>query len=153
MEKDLNITEIKDKLYKKLEPSGWAIKLRGFIYSTEFNKIIVTLAKQVNDNKRFTPLLKDVFNAFEKCPVDKLKVVIIGQDPYPTRGHANGLCFSVEEDVKPFPKSLIKKNIPHDKLVQICNKMRSFNTETICINFKILTCQHVAFAMCCVALI
>ena len=64
MQKDLNLTEIKDKLYKKLEPSGWAIKLRGFIYSTEFNKIIVTLANQVNDNKRFTPLLKDVFNAF-----------------------------------------------------------------------------------------
>ena len=36
-----------------------------------------------------------------------MKVVILGQDPYPTRGHAHGLCFSVEENVKPFPKSLV----------------------------------------------
>lgn len=80
MQKELNILEIKEKLYQKLEPSGWAIKLRGFIYSTEFDNILINLANQVNNNKRFTPLLKDVFNAFEKCPIDKLKVVIIGQD-------------------------------------------------------------------------
>jgi uracil-DNA glycosylase len=41
------------------------------------------------------------------CPIDDLKVVILGQDPYPTKGHAHGLCFSVEPDVKPFPKSLL----------------------------------------------
>lgn len=103
MQKDLNLTEIKDKLYKKLEPSGWAIKLRGFIYSTEFNKIIVTLANQVNNNKRFTPLLKDVFNAFEKCPVDKLKVVIIGQDPYPQINVADGLAFSCSKSEECMP--------------------------------------------------
>jgi uracil-DNA glycosylase len=41
------------------------------------------------------------------CPFDELKVVILGQDPYPTKGHAHGLCFSVEPGVKPFPKSLL----------------------------------------------
>lgn len=50
----------------------------------------------------------NIFRAFDKCPVDKLKVVIIGQDPYHNDGQANGLCFSVGEGV-PFPPSL--KNI------------------------------------------
>lgn len=53
------------------------------------------------------PKKKLVFNALNLCPFDEVKVVLLGQDPYPTRGHAHGLCFSVEEHVKPFPKSLI----------------------------------------------
>ena len=51
------------------------------------------------------PKGRDIFRAFDKCPFDKLKVVIIGQDPYDGVGQANGLCFSVGEGV-PFPPSL-----------------------------------------------
>lgn len=51
------------------------------------------------------PKGRDIFRAFDKCPFDKLKVVIIGQDPYHGVGQANGLCFSVGEGV-PFPPSL-----------------------------------------------
>ena len=51
------------------------------------------------------PKARDIFRAFDKCPFDKLKVVIIGQDPYHGVGQANGLCFSVGEGV-PFPPSL-----------------------------------------------
>ena len=51
------------------------------------------------------PKGKNIFRAFDKCPLDKLKVVIIGQDPYHGDGQANGLCFSVGEGV-PFPPSL-----------------------------------------------
>ena len=47
------------------------------------------------------------FNALNSTPLDKVKVVILGQDPYPTPGHAHGLCFSVQPDVQPLPKSLI----------------------------------------------
>lgn len=47
----------------------------------------------------------NIFRAFDKCPFDRLKVVIIGQDPYHGPGQANGLCFSVGEGV-PFPPSL-----------------------------------------------
>jgi uracil-DNA glycosylase len=47
------------------------------------------------------------FNALNATPLDELKVVILGQDPYPTIGHAHGLCFSALPDVKPLPKSLI----------------------------------------------
>lgn len=48
-----------------------------------------------------------IFRALNTCPLKNVKVVILGQDPYPTLGHAHGLCFSVEENVKPFPKSLV----------------------------------------------
>ncbi|MBP3433452.1 MAG: uracil-DNA glycosylase [Alistipes sp.] len=51
------------------------------------------------------PAGRNIFRAFDKCPLDKLKVVIIGQDPYHGEGQANGLCFSVSEGV-PFPPSL-----------------------------------------------
>ncbi len=47
-----------------------------------------------------------IFNAFEQCPFDKVKVVILGQDPYHEPGQAHGLCFSVQEGVK-FPPSLM----------------------------------------------
>lgn len=47
------------------------------------------------------------FNALNSTPLDQVKVVILGQDPYPTPGHAHGLCFSVMPEVTPIPKSLV----------------------------------------------
>lgn len=55
--------------------------------------------------RRIYPRGSNIFRAFDKCPLDRLKVVIIGQDPYHGPGQANGLCFSVGEGV-PFPPSL-----------------------------------------------
>ncbi len=46
------------------------------------------------------------FAALELCQPDATRVVILGQDPYPTPGHAHGLAFSVEPDVRPLPRSL-----------------------------------------------
>lgn len=56
-----------------------------------------------------------IFNAFNLCPFDQVKVVIIGQDPYHGPGQAHGLCFSVNDGV-PFPPSLqnIFKEIQSD---------------------------------------
>ena len=48
---------------------------------------------------------REIFNAFNLCPFDRVKVVIIGQDPYHGEGQAHGLCFSVQDGV-PIPKSL-----------------------------------------------
>lgn len=50
------------------------------------------------------------FNALNSTPFDDVSVVILGQDPYPTPGHAHGLCFSAMPEVKPLPKSLININ-------------------------------------------
>jgi uracil-DNA glycosylase len=47
-----------------------------------------------------------IFNAFDQCPFDDVKVVILGQDPYHEPGQAHGLCFSVPKDVQ-YPPSLI----------------------------------------------
>lgn len=52
------------------------------------------------------PPARLIFNAFNLCPFDKVKVVIIGQDPYHGPGQAHGLCFSVNDGV-PFPPSLV----------------------------------------------
>lgn len=49
---------------------------------------------------------KLIFNAFNLCPLDKVKVVIIGQDPYHGPGQAHGLCFSVNDGIQP-PPSLV----------------------------------------------
>lgn len=51
------------------------------------------------------PLPKHIFRAFDLCPFEQVKVVILGQDPYHGPGQANGLCFAVAEDV-PLPPSL-----------------------------------------------
>lgn len=61
------------------------------------------------------PAGRNIFNAFDLCPFDKVKVVIIGQDPYHEPGQAHGLCFSVQDGVQ-FPPSLrnIFKEISDD---------------------------------------
>lgn len=101
----VNLEEVQQKLYERLKPSGWGDKLKGFLLSDDFHKILSTLLKEAQDNKRFTPLIKQVFRAFEECPYDKLKVVMVGQDPYPYAGVADGIAFSSSNDGK-VPASL-----------------------------------------------
>lgn len=62
------------------------------------------------------------FNALNSTPMDQVKVVILGQDPYPTPGHAHGLCFSVMPEVRPIPKSLINIYKELDDDVGITNQ-------------------------------
>lgn len=82
------------------------------ILSAEFEKSycielenFVSQEYQIHPDTTF-PQKEEVFNAYNSCSFDEVKVVILGQDPYPTKGNAHGLCFSVQENVKPFPKSL-----------------------------------------------
>lgn len=60
--------------------------------------------------KHILPPLEQRFNALHSTPLDQVKVVILGQDPYPTPGHAHGLAFSVQPDVAPLPRSLLNIN-------------------------------------------
>lgn len=55
--------------------------------------------------RRFLPSASRILAAFQQ-PFDDVKVLLVGQDPYPTPGHPIGLCFSVAADVRPLPKSL-----------------------------------------------
>lgn len=79
------------------------------ILQEEFDKPyfeeLVSFVKEEYSRGTVYPAGRNIFRAFDRCPVDKLKVVIIGQDPYHGPGQANGLCFSVGEGV-PFPPSL-----------------------------------------------
>lgn len=86
--------QLQNKLIDKLQESGWADLLKGFLRSSDFAAIIEFLIKENNEGRRFTPQLKQLFTAFEYCPVDKVKVVMIGQDPYPQVLVADGLAFS-----------------------------------------------------------
>lgn len=90
----VDIQELQQALYHKLDGSEWQDKLKMFILGSEFKTLLVQLVEEVNNDKRFTPRLKDVFNVFKVCPYNGLKAVIVGQDPYPTVGVADGIAFS-----------------------------------------------------------
>ncbi len=103
MTQEINLEEIKCKLIERLLPSGWSTKLRGFMQSSDFDQILETLYQQREQGKRFTPPLKHVFRAFEECPEKDLKVIIIGQDPYPHMNVADGMAFSCGLTGRPQP--------------------------------------------------
>ncbi|MDE6352363.1 MAG: uracil-DNA glycosylase [Muribaculaceae bacterium] len=67
---------------------------------------LVDFVKHEYATKTIFPPASKIFAAFDSCPADKVKVVIIGQDPYHGPGQANGLCFSVAPGV-PLPPSLV----------------------------------------------
>ncbi len=82
------------------------------ILAAEFEKdymlqLRTFLQQQKQQGRQILPRGSLWFNALNTTDYEAVKVVIIGQDPYPTPGHAHGLCFSVMPDVSPLPKSLI----------------------------------------------
>jgi uracil-DNA glycosylase len=99
----LDATKVADKMYKMLKSSdsGWHDLLKGFLVSEDFVTIIKTLEGLVNEDIRFTPPLRMIFRAFSECPLDKLKVIVVGQDPYPQLGVADGIAFSCGNTGKP----------------------------------------------------
>ena len=84
-------------------------------FSKPYFEELTRFVKEEYATRRIYPRGSNIFRAFDKCPLDKLKVVIIGQDPYHGPGQAHGLCFSVSEGV-PNPPSLqnIFKEIQSD---------------------------------------
>ncbi len=97
----------------KIEDS-WA-KVLSEEFKKDYFKQLVEFVKQEYSSHTVFPKGKDIFRAFDACPFDEVKVVILGQDPYHGPGQANGLCFSVHEGV-PFPPSLVNifKEIKND---------------------------------------
>ena len=86
---------------------SWKEALKDEFEKPYFDSLVSFVKQAYQRNPRGVfPEGKYIFRALDLCPFDQVKVVILGQDPYPTRGHAHGLCFSVEETVKPLPKSL-----------------------------------------------
>lgn len=85
----------------KLEPS-WLAKLEPEFEEPYFAELSTFVKKEYAKGKVFPPP-KRIFRAFDLCPFDQVKVVILGQDPYHGQGQANGLCFAVDEGVAPPP--------------------------------------------------
>lgn len=99
----MTLKDIQNKLYENLKPSGWGDKLKMFILSKEFYDILEKLYTDSRNDKKFTPIIKDLFRAFEECPYDKLKVVMVNQDPYFKIGVADGIAFSCSHTNKAEP--------------------------------------------------
>lgn len=76
------------------------------IFDKKYFKDLVTFVKSEYATQTVYPPGKYIFNAFDQCPLDQVKVVILGQDPYHGPGQAHGLSFSVRPGV-PFPPSLL----------------------------------------------
>lgn len=64
------------------------------------------LRAEIAAGRKYLPAGEHVLRAFQQ-PFADVRVLIVGQDPYPTPGHPIGLCFSVAPDVRPLPKSLV----------------------------------------------
>ena len=87
----------------KIEES-WKSQLQDEFEKTYFKQLTEFVRSEYASQQIFPPA-KLIFNAFEQCPFDQVKVVILGQDPYHGPGQAHGLCFSVNDGVD-FPPSL-----------------------------------------------
>lgn len=107
----VDLKDIQKQMYEKLKPSGWGDVLKAFIMGDEFLDILKVLWDESQEGQRFTPGLKQVLRAFEECPYNKLKVVIMGQDPYPTADVADGIAFSCgnTKDVQPTLRYMFKE--------------------------------------------
>jgi uracil-DNA glycosylase len=94
--------------------SSWKAVLQDEFDKEYFAQLTDFVRNEYRTNLTFPPASL-IFNAFDQCPFDKVKVVIIGQDPYHGDGQAHGLCFSVNDGVA-FPPSLLNifKEIDRD---------------------------------------
>lgn len=75
-------------------------------FKKPYYKELYNTVKHEYETKKIFPDSNDIFNAFAFTPLSKVKVVILGQDPYHNDGQAHGLCFSVKPDVE-IPPSLV----------------------------------------------
>ncbi len=99
---------------KNAIPADWRQVLEAEFSKPYFKELSEFIDREYSSEEIFPPR-NLIFNALEKCPLDKVKVVIIGQDPYHDVGQAHGLCFSVADGVK-IPPSLVNifKEIERD---------------------------------------
>ncbi|TVR78854.1 MAG: uracil-DNA glycosylase [Chitinophagaceae bacterium] len=96
----------------KIEKS-WEALLKGSFKDPYFHEIKKYLLNEKQKGKLIYPQAKNIFKAFDLCPVDHVKIIILGQDPYHGEGQAHGLSFSVPDGIKPPPslKNIFKEII------------------------------------------
>ena len=92
-------------------PSDWATLIDEDLIAHRFDQLEKRLNQAYADlGEQIVPAPENIFRALKETPVDQVKVVILGQDPYQTPGLAQGLAFSIPKEIKPgwraFPSSL-----------------------------------------------
>jgi uracil-DNA glycosylase len=108
------------------------------VLSDEFEKdyfsALTNFVREEYKNHKVYPPAKLIFNAFDKCTFDNIKVVILGQDPYHGPGQAHGLCFSVNDGID-FPPSLrnIFKELKNDlgKEIPLSGNLTNWATQGV----------------------
>lgn len=83
----------------------WAQALKSEFHKPYYKELFEKVGREYQTHQIFPPT-DDIFNAFHLTPLDQVKVVILGQDPYHGDGQAHGLCFSVKPEVET-PPSLV----------------------------------------------
>lgn len=121
----------------------WQKNLQTEFKKTYFKALIAFVEEQYSAKKVF-PLPENIFLAFERCPFEDVRVIIIGQDPYHGIGQAHGLCFSVPTGVK-IPPSLmnIYKELENDLGIKMgsSGNLSSWSRQGILLLNSTLTVQ------------
>jgi len=86
-------------------PTPWSPLLHPETVQPYFRSLDAFLATELSGGHSILPPPDEMFAALALTPVDQVRVLLLGQDPYPTPGDAHGLCFSVRRD-RPVPRSL-----------------------------------------------
>ena len=95
--------------------ASWKAALKEEFEKPYFSQIVQFLKQEKQKGKIIYPEGKNIFNAFTQTPFDQMKVLLLGQDPYHGAGQAHGLCFSVQDGIKPPPSLMnIYKELAED---------------------------------------
>lgn len=130
---------------KQLLPESWMNYLGAEFDKGYMINLQAFLQEESDNNKDIYPLSADIFSAFHLTPLDKVKIVIIGQDPYHGAGQAHGLCFSVKPGVS-VPPSLrnIYKELKSDQGLENPSHgfLESWAKQGVLMLNNVLTVEH-----------
>jgi len=98
------------KKFQSMLSKSWLKQLEQTINQDSTQNLFYFLEEELLQGRQISPPIDLWFNALNKTSFENVKVIIIGQDPYPTAKHAQGLCFSVSSETTPLPKSLLNIN-------------------------------------------
>jgi len=133
------------KLSRLLKEKSWLTHLKGEFSQTYMAELEEFLNQELGAGKTIYPQKNDIFSAFTHTPFDKVKVVIIGQDPYHGEGQAHGMCFSVKPGVK-VPPSLrnMYKELHSDIGLEIPEHgfLESWADQGVLLLNNVLTVEH-----------
>ena len=124
---------------------SWQEKLQPEFDKDYMKSLKAFLRAEKDKGKVIFPHSSLWFNALKSTPLDQVSVVILGQDPYPTPGHAHGLCFSVMPEVRPLPKSLINifKELDDDLGIKNQNgNLQSWANQGVLLLNSVLTVER-----------